>query len=666
MQGCNDTLAWGFFVLMGYSEDQMMVERATDKENTEEAMRFTRFAIDHVSDAAFWMGPDARFTYVNDAACDTLGYSREELLSMAVHDIDPDFPKDVWPEHWRRQKKEGALVFESRHRTKDGRVFPVEIATNYVEFGGKEYSCAFARNITHRKLAEETLRKSQATLSSIFAAAPIGIGLVSNRILEQVNGQICQMTGYSEEELLNQNARILYPSDKDFEYVGREKYRQIAEKGTGTVETRWQKKNGEIVNVLMSSTPLDPKDLAAGVTFTALDITEAKLAQADKARVEKKLQQAQKMEAIGTLAGGIAHDFNNILGAIIGYTELVQTKLPQGSQEWTNLSQVLRAADRAKNLVTQILAFSRQSEKEEKPIQLGPIVKEALKMLRASIPTTIDIQQHFQPESGTVFADPTQIHQVLMNLCANAAHAMGKTGGTLTITMEDVVLEGEELADHPGLKAGPYVQLIVSDTGHGMPHEVKERIFDPYFTTKEKGVGTGLGLAVVHGIVARYKGAVSVESEPGKGTTFTVFFPRIAFEAFDEEPLAEPLPRGTECILFVDDEETLTDIAKQMLERLGYTVIVRTNPTEARELFRKESEKIDLVITDQTMPKLTGEMLAKDLMDCQPHIPIVLCTGYSDLMTRVKTKALGIRAFVSKPLVMRELAFTIRKVLEKP
>ncbi|MDP3029139.1 MAG: GAF domain-containing protein, partial [Deltaproteobacteria bacterium] len=366
---------------------------------------------------------------------------------------------------------------------------------------------------------------------------------------------------------------------------------------------------------------------------------------------QRQLVQIQKMEAIGTLAGGIAHDFNNILTAIIGYTELAREAAPEGSRVQAHLQEVFRAGMRAKDLVQQILIFSRQSKQEQKPLQTDSIVKEGLKLLRASIPTTIEIRPNIERECGTVLGDPTQIYQVLVNLCTNAAHAMGEKGGVLEVSLMNVDLDADAVAQHPGLKPGLYVRLTVNDTGHGMDRAVMEQIFHPFFTTKGPGEGTGMGLAVVHGIVKSHGGAITVDSEPGRGATFHVYFPRIERGRAPEAEAAASVPTGSERILFVDDEKALVDMIKQMIESLGYKVAGRTSSIEALEAFRAQPDKFDLVITDQTMPNMTGKMLAKELLRIRPDIPIILCTGYSELITEEKAKAMGIRELVMKPVV---------------
>ena len=385
----------------------------------------------------------------------------------------------------------------------------------------------------------------------------------------------------------------------------------------------------------------------------------------DKKRLMNQLQQAQKMEAIGTLAGGIAHDFNNILGVIIGCTELSQHKVLEEDPVHSYLNHVLTAADRAKNLTRQILAFSRPSEQKPKPLLIGIIVKEALKMLRSSLPSTIQIHQDIQADTGMVMADPTQIHQLVMNLSTNAAHAMGEKGGLLKVNLEKVIDE-QTAKKNPDLKSGAYAKLTISDTGHGMDHKIMKKIFDPYFTTKAQGEGTGLGLAVVHGILKSHGGTVDVHSEPGQGTTFNILFPRIDMPESKPETENPPaLPTGNERILFVDDEESLVLIGQNMLQPLGYKVVGQTGSIETLKTFRAHGDEFSLVIMDQTMPDMTGIKLAQELMRIRPDIPIILCTGYSRFVTPEIAKAKGIRKLLMKPYSEHDLAITVRNVLDE-
>ena len=402
------------------------------------------------------------------------------------------------------------------------------------------------------------------------------------------------------------------------------------------------------------------------------------------------------MEAIGTLAGGITHDFNNILGAILGYTDLAILESEDESKIRQYLKKIQEAGHRAKDLVNQILAFSRQSKQERFPVQLSSIVEEALKMIRASLPSTIEIRRNIQTDHGTVEADSTQIHQVLMNLCTNAAHAMQENGGILEIGIQDMgfglrsanyqkdekrsTLVGhasvstgqanqisESQIEYLDILPGPYLKLTVRDTGIGMSPDVLARIFDPYFTTKEKAHGTGLGLSVVHGIIKSHGGSITVESKPGQGTAFHVYLPRMEYSKETGDKMAaspyKGIPTGHERILFVDDEQALVDIGRQMLEHLGYELITRTSSIEALELFKTEPDAFDLIITDMTMPNMTGDKLAKAMMKIRPDIPIILCTGFSERITEENAWEIGIRKLAMKPLAMRYLAEAIREVL---
>jgi CheY-like chemotaxis protein len=380
-------------------------------------------------------------------------------------------------------------------------------------------------------------------------------------------------------------------------------------------------------------------------------------------QTEAQLIQAQKMEAIGTLAGGIAHDFNNILASIMGYAELAILDVEKNTELHEYLNQVMVAGSRAKDLVRQILTFSRQTEKELRPLQLELILNEVFKLLRASLPATIEMRQNINSESP-VLADSTQMHQLIMNLCTNAAHAMEQKGGILTVELNDVHLETELTQRPSNIAAGAYIQLTVSDTGHGMTPAVTERIFDPFFTTKEKGKGTGIGLSAVHGIVKSHGGDITVSTEPGKGSTFNVFLPRIEKDLVEDDVIEERKPTGNEYILFVDDEQTIVDIGKKMLKRLGYEVEACTGSIEALELFKLQPEKFDLIVCDMTMPKMTGEELALKLREISPDIPIVLCTGYSAKMSELTAKNI-VNAFLLKPLTMKEIGNVIRKVLDK-
>jgi signal transduction histidine kinase/ActR/RegA family two-component response regulator len=380
---------------------------------------------------------------------------------------------------------------------------------------------------------------------------------------------------------------------------------------------------------------------------------------------EKQLQQMMKLQAIGTLAGGIAHDFNNILFPIVGYTELTMDDIPKDSQARQNLEEILKATNRAKELVQQILTFSRQDCQERKPLQVQYLIKEALKLLRATIPSSIEIECDIDNTCGPIRGNPTQIHQVIMNLCTNAYHAMQESGGKLEVSLKEIHISYEQSLDRVGMKIGKHIELMVKDSGQGMEPQVMERIFEPYYTTKEQGKGTGLGLSVIHGIIKNHGGDIAVSSQPGKGATFKVYLP-IIDDIEEEIQTDEPLiaVNGKERILLIDDEEQIIDVEQQILERLGYKVTPKTDSEEALEEFAAQPDRFDLVITDMTMPKMTGDQLARRMMAIKPQIPVILCTGFNETISEEKALAMGINKFVMKPIVKDELASTIRTVLD--
>jgi PAS domain S-box-containing protein len=421
-------------------------------------------------------------------------------------------------------------------------------------------------------------------------------------------------------------------------------------------EYRIVTKAGAIRWIRSSSRCIYHGDQVAGVQGAYIDITE-------KRGLEEQLRQAHKMEALGTLAGGIAHDFNNILGIILGNTELALLNRPDGQPTRYLLEQIYQACMRAQALVRQILSFSRKTPQELQLCHLGPIVQESLALLRALIPTTIDLRLDITATADVVLADPAQIHQVVINLVMNAVQAM-EYGGVLEVSLVDLALD-EMAAQHHELKPGSYVQLTVRDTGGGIAAAIMGRIFDPYFTTKEVGKGTGMGLAVVHGIVTHHRGAISVQSVLGHGASFQVYLPVREAEPILAPPPTGSLASGQERILFIDDEPALVSMGKAFLESLGYDVVTETSSREALALFIRQPDGFDLVITDMTMPEMTGERLAKELRHIRPAIPIILCTGFSHHLNEEEAKAIGIGAFLMKPFGLRELAETVRTVLQK-
>jgi len=512
-----------------------------------------------------------------------------------------------------------------------------------------------------RKRAEEALRQSEADLKESQRTAHVGswrLDLVSNHVVW--SEELYRMYGFdptSPPPPYTEHQKLFTPEswkklstalnntkDTGIPYeLELETLREDGNRG-------WMWVHGEVVR--------DARGAIVGLRGAAQDITERK-------QMEEQLRQSQKMESIGILAGGIAHDFNNIMGIILGNTELALEDVPESNPTHTNLEEIRKASLRAASIVKQLLSFTRITDQKLQPIEIAPVIKDALKFLRSTIPATIDIEQDICVTDETILADPTQINQIMMNLCINASYAMEQTGGKLTITVENVLLGNSLAKDYPDLKSGKYVKIAVSDTGPGIDSKIIDRIFEPYFTTKEIGKGSGMGLAVVHGIVKSHSGSIKVDSTLGKGTQFSILFPLAQGKAAVEAETIQEIPRGSETILFVDDEISIVNMVKRMFERLGYKVQTATTPQDALDRFALNPDHFDLVITDMTMPQMTGVKLSEKLMEIRPDIPIIVCTGHSALVDEEKAKELGLAAYIMKPISIRETAQTIRKVLDR-
>jgi PAS domain S-box-containing protein len=482
-----------------------------------------------------------------------------------------------------------------------------------------------------------------------------------------INNAVMHTFGYSPEEWIGSNLAD-HCSKEELEKMSVILLRALEhpDQHPGVLfETVLHRKDGEPVPVeILAKFSFDEKHQIVGLQGTTRDVRERIASDKQRAQLEAQVRQLVKMEALGTLAGGVAHDFNNILSAIIGYAELALFDVPQGSRLAVNLEGVLGAGKRATDLVKQILTFSRRSEHQRSPIQMQIFVKEALKLMRSSLPSTIEIRGKISQDLPNVLGDPTQIHQIVMNLCTNAAHAMAGEGGVLEVLLEKISLGTRFINRYPELAPGTYLKLTVRDTGHGMSPEIMESIFDPYFTTKKVGEGTGMGLAVVHGIVKSYGGEITVQSQPNEGTTFEIYLPTLEGEVFTAGEETTYLPTGKERILLVDDEPALVIVGKQRLERLGYLVETRSDSLEALAVVRKDPQHFDLVITDMTMPKMTGDKLAAALLRIRSNLPIILCTGFSQKINKERAQKIGIKAFLMKPLELQNLASTVRRVLD--
>jgi two-component system cell cycle sensor histidine kinase/response regulator CckA len=901
------------------------VEERTKRKQADEALRRSEERFRLLAESSLtgiYLFQEGHFLYVNKALASIFGYTVEELVGR-LGPLDLTHPDDraAVRENVRRRLSGEVETIRSDFRglRKDGTVIFVEVHGTRIEYGGKVGIIGTLVDITERKRAEEALRESEERIKSIFRAAPIGIGVVTNRVLMDVNSRIGEMTGYSLKELVSSSARVLYPTQDDFDYVGAEKYRQIAEKGAGSVETRWMKKDGTIIDVLLSSTPIDPSDLSRGVTFTALDITEPKkveealkesekkyrrvvenateiiyttdingnfkyanptalrvvgysleelrrfnyldlvvpeyrdqlkeiygnqfrsrqattyvefpfsnkfgevmwfgqsaslmmeggriigfqviarditerkrtesalreseeryrmlvetspdaitlldlnlnivmanrpalalygyespeevvgqsalnfIAPEDRPRavedvrkmletgsigtleytllrkggvpfsaelrasmivnVEKKplayicvsrditerkrgeeeraaledqFRQSQKMEAIGQLAGGVAHDFNNLLTVIKGYCQLSLVETKEGTPLRDALEVISKAAEKAADLTRQLLAFSRRQIMEATVLDLNTLLQNLEKMLRRIIGEDIELVTLLGADLGRVKADPGQMEQVVMNLAVNAKDAMSK-GGKLIIETANVELDEAYARAHVSVTPGCYVMIAVSDTGTGMAPEVRDRVFEPFFTTKGKGKGTGLGLSTVYGIVKQSNGNIWVYSEPGKGTTFKIFLPRVdePAEKLKAQEAGEEFPGGSETILIVEDDKEVRNLTVRILKRQGYTVLDGSYGDEAFNVCRQHKGPIHLLVTDVVMPGMDGRTLSECLSQLHPEMKVLYMSGYTDdAIVHHGVMAKGMN-YIQKPFTVNGLTKKVREVLDQ-
>ena len=567
-----------------------------------------------------------------------------ERITAWLNDCIASGMKNLTPNEYRLIRKDGETIYVR--------------AVGIIERGNSVKVFATVQDITEQKRSEKALRESEEKYRKLFELESDAIFLIekdTGKILE-VNASATDIYGFSREELLTMKNTDLSAEPSQTKKATKDCFTKIP--------VRYhRKKNGTVFPVEITASHLNWNGRQAHIAAIR-DISFRVEAESMQDLLEKELYQARKMESIGMLAGGIAHDFNNILSSIIGFTELALDDVNKGSLIEDNLREVLGAGSRAKDLVKQILAFARQSEEENKPIQFSMIAKEVLKLIRSSLPTTIEIKENIGSDS-LIMGNSTNIHQILLNLCTNAAYAMEEHGGTLELSLKDIIIGSEDGIKIRGLTPGNYIEIKVSDTGVGIPPDIIGSIFEPYFTTKPMGEGTGMGLAMVHGIVVGYDGKITVESKLGKGSTFTIYLPVIKKRAFSCLNKSEDVPKGKERILFVDDEASIARMCGQILERLGYQVTTRTSSVEALALFRVKANDFDLVITDMTMPNMTGDKLAVELMKIRPNIPVILFTGYSKKISDEIAAQIGIKGFAYKPVVKNDLAKMIRKVMDE-
>ncbi len=598
------------------------------------------------------------------------GFTREEVIGRTTLELG----------YYRNPEDRARMVAEIRAHgavhnlelpclNRRGEPITVLYSGEAIEVNGRKCLVSVIRDITSRKRAEEALRDSEARFRSYFESPFIGMAITSaDRRWLEVNDHLCRMLGYPREELLRMSwSEITVAEDvnKNDALLGRV---MAGELDGCTFEKRYRRKDGGILYANLSTRSFRRGDGTLDYFLTVIqDITEKHEAEETRAGLENQLRQAQKLEALGTLAGGIAHDFNNILTAMIVYRELAVMDIDRPADLRKHLAEIGQASTRAKELVRQILTFSRQQKQERRAVRLHPVVKEALQLLRSSLPSTIEMDLHIDEQSPEVLADTGQVHQIVMNLATNAAHAMRDRHGRLTVRLVPRQLDEEFCRIQSGLRPGLYAQLSVTDMGHGMDETTLGHIFEPFFTTKGPGEGTGLGLAVVHGIMEDHDGTIAVRSRVGGGTTFDLFFPQYLgiIRAAVEQDAGIPRGRG-ESVLLVDDERPLCDAIGAVLQKLGYRMTVCTDPMDAVARFRAAPLDFDVLLTDHTMPQMTGLDVIREVHAVRPGLPVLLVSGLSGTWTPEKLRGFDIRELVAKPLDLASLAQAVRRALDHP
>jgi PAS domain S-box-containing protein len=665
-----------------------ITERKQMERKLEESERLYRAIGESINYGVWVCAPDGRNIYASESFLKMVGLTQEECSSFGwgdvLHPDDAERTIAAWKECIRT---EGIWDMEHRFRGVDGQYHYVLARGVPVRDEHGQITCWAGINldIDHLKQMQEDLRQSRDELElrvrertqelqksgeisraqhmeieAYYNMTPIGLCILSKELrFVRVNERLSEIDGLPVSVHLGRTIREVVPAVAD---MAEETARRVIETGepVSNVEFTGETADRPGISRTIRATWFPLKDAhgqIASIGVMAEEITEQR-------RLEEQLRQSQKMEAIGTLAGGIAHDFNNLLAAIIGFAEMVEEDIPQDSPSMARIRRVLSAAFRGRDLVRHILAFSRKTELARKRLSLSPLVDETAQLLRASLPATINIELTSRVAKDTILASPAEVQQILMNLSTNASFAMREKGGILGISISNIDFEPDFPVLDAAIEPGEYVQLTVTDTGDGMTQDVMKRAFDPFFTTKGVEEGTGMGLAVVYGVVKSLGGTIAVESEPGAGSTFRVFLPITQTDEKAEDSKVQVTPKGSERILFVDDEELLMEWGQAALERLGYTVTALTDSTEALNLFSSDPSRFDLIILDQTMPKLTGLHLAQKLLTIRNNIPIILCTGHSDTVSPEKAKEAGIKEFLMKPLGKQDLAEAIRKVLD--
>ena len=595
----------------------------------------------------------------NEEACRTLGFARAELVGKHVREFVVGLDGAALAEVVDRLKQHGVASLRATHRRKDGTLFPVETRLAIVRRDGAPLIVAFVRDLSDQEATRSAFRASEERYRQLLDVLPDGvITYAADGRITFANPAAARLSGANRPEDLI-GTQVLAQVHPEVREAARARFeRALQGEHFTAVESRLLRLDGTSYPAEVTSAPIGDDF----VLTVARDLSERHRAQTDRAALEERLRQAEKLEALGTLAGGVAHDFNNVLAAILGHAEALSGELPAGSVAREDAEQIAAAGRRARGVVQQILAFARRQPREAAAIDVARAVREELPLVRAATPATIEIRTRTDAGAGAISADPTQVHQLLLNLCANARDAMAVRGGVLEIEVDRAEAPAPEAPG--GLAQGSYVRLAVSDSGQGMDAPTRSRAFEPYFTTKPVGAGSGLGLSVVHGIAAGLGGAVTLESAPGEGTRVEVWLPRLADPAPPPQPARGAAPAAVHRrVLLVDDDPPVARAVRRMLETLGYEVTTEVTAEAAFERFHEAPDAFDLVLTDQTLPRMGGDELTLALLAVRPSLPVLICTGYSARLDEAAARAIGARALLAKPLDRRQLGEALAAAL---
>ncbi|HEX9052136.1 MAG TPA: PAS domain S-box protein [Anaeromyxobacter sp.] len=608
-------------------------------------------------DAVLLLDAEATVLDVNEEACRSLGYAREELVGKKPRDFVDGLDGPALERVTAVLKERGVASYHALHRRKDGTCFPVETRLGVLRRGGPPTIVAFARDVSEQEAARRALRESEARYQLLVELLPDGVVTFREGRVTFANHAAARLGGFSgPEEFVGHRALEFVHPDSRAATLARMRRVEAGEQ-VPFEAARLVGRDGSSYPVEMAGAPIGGGE-AVGVIR---DLTERERAEAERAALEERLRQSEKLEALGTLAGGVAHDFNNVLAAILGHADALAAELPPGDPGREDAVQIATAARRAKGVVQQILAFARRRPAEARPVDAAATVREELQLVRSAMPANVRLELRIDPGAGAVRADPTHVHQILLNLAANGRDAMQDGGGVLAVEVARAEVPGADGAP-PGLAAGSWIRLSVRDTGVGMDAATRARAFEPYFTTKPVGAGSGLGLAVVHGIAVSLGGAVTLESAPGRGTTVAVWLPRLDGAAATAIP-APAARAGNGRLLLVDDDPPVARAIGRMLESLGYEVTTAGDGASALARFRAEPDRFDCVITDQTLPGMRGDELTAALLGVRPGVPILICTGFSERLDDERARALGARALLMKPLDRAQLGEAVRAAL---